>query len=79
MVKELSLNEQLFNAVTALTIANDQYLVRKAQADSARHEEAQAFRNVNLAQSHFDALVAQVKKSAPRETSWRRSPGEAAS
>lgn len=36
----------------------------------------EAMKRVVEAQRHFDALVAEVKKSAPRETDWRRPVGQ---
>lgn len=76
--KTPSLNTQLANAVAAVAAAQD-YLERMSTlAASARRDETDALNKVNEAQRHFDALVAEVKKSAPRDTDWRRPRGEAA-
>lgn len=70
--KTPSLNTQLANAVAAVASAQD-YLLRMTElTDSARRNETDARNRVNEAQKHFDALVALVKKSAPRDTDWRR-------
>ena len=73
--KTPSLNTQLANAVAAVASAQD-YLNRMAElTGAARRNETNALNKVNEAQRHFDALVAEVKKSAPRETEWRRPVG----
>jgi hypothetical protein len=66
-----NLNTQMANAIAAVATAQD-YLdrMRKATAQ-ARREEAIAVNRVNDAQRNFDALVAEVKKSAPIETHWQ--------
>lgn len=70
--KTPSLNTQLANAVAAVASAQD-HLARMTQLVSeARNKETDALNRVNEAQRHFDALVAEVKKSAPRDTDWRR-------
>jgi len=67
-----SLDVQLSNAVAALAQAQD-YLTRaRVQVSRARSEETAAINRVNEAQRHFDALVAEVKKTAPSDTDWRR-------
>ena len=67
-----SLNTQLANAVAAVASAQD-YLARMCELTAcARRNETDARDKVNEAQKHFDALVAQVKKSAPRDTDWTR-------
>lgn len=71
-----NLNTQLANAVAAVASAQD-YLARMRELTaSARREETDALNKVNEAQRHFDELVAMVKKSAPRESDWRRPKGE---
>ncbi len=68
----LSLNTQLANAVAAVASAQD-YLHRMSDLTAAaRRNETDALNKVNEAQRYFDALVAEVKKSAPRDTDWRR-------
>jgi len=42
---------------------------------NTQHNETDALNRVNEAQKHFDSLVAQVKKSAPRGSDWRSLPG----
>jgi chemotaxis regulatin CheY-phosphate phosphatase CheZ len=70
--KTPSLNTQLANAVADIARAQDN-LERVAQlASEACKRETEALNEVNKAQKHFDALVAEVKKSAPRDTNWRR-------
>lgn len=70
--KTPSLNTQLANAVAAVASAQD-HLVRMTQfVSEARNKETDALNRVNEVQRHFDALVAEVKKSAPRDTDWRR-------
>lgn len=70
-----SLNHQLSDAVSEVATAHD-YLnrMRDLHARSLR-DETDAFNRVREAQQKFDALVAEVKKSAPRDTDWKRSPG----
>ena len=73
--KSPSLNTQLANAVAAVAQAQD-YLHRMQELTAAaRRNECDALNKVNEAQRHFDALVAEVKKSAPRDTDWRRPVG----
>ena len=70
--KSPSLNTQIANAVAAVASAQD-YLTRMTDLTrAASHNETDARNKANEAQRHFDALVAQVKKSAPRDTEWRR-------
>ena len=70
-----SLNTQLANAVAAVASAQD-YLARMEQLTATAQRQESAARNkVNEAQRNFDALVAEVKKSAPSDTDWRRSVG----
>jgi hypothetical protein len=70
--KTPALNTQLADAVAAVASAQD-YLRRMEQLTaSARRDETDARNRVNEAQRHFDALVAEVKKSAPRDTDWKR-------
>lgn len=69
---EGSLNTQLANAVAAVAVANDRLAHMRSLADQARREETTALNNANEAQRHFDELVALVKKSAPRDTGWKR-------
>jgi uncharacterized protein with PIN domain len=79
--KTPSLNTQLANAVAAVASAQDHLEQMCARTRTAEREETAARNKVNEAQKHFDALVAMVKKSAPRDTDWRRpqaSGGEAA-
>jgi beta-lactamase regulating signal transducer with metallopeptidase domain len=70
-----SLNTQLANAVAAVATAQDNLQRMTEIANSARREETDARNRVNEAQKHFDALVAEVKKSAPRDTCWRQPVG----
>lgn len=67
-----SLNTQLANAVAAVASAQDHLASMRELTAHARRNETHALNKVNEAQRHFDALVAEVKKSAPRETDWRR-------
>lgn len=73
--KTPSLNTQLANAVAAVASAQDYYRRMHELANQARRDESAALNKVNEAQRHFDALVAEVKKSAPRDTDWRRPIG----
>lgn len=73
--KTLSLNTQLANAVAALASAQDYYRRMHDLANQARREETAALNKVNEAQRHFDALVVEVRKSAPLDTDWRRPVG----
>ena len=73
-----SLNTQLANAVAAVASAQDHLDRMRELTGHARSNEADALNKVNEAQRHFDALVAEVKKSAPRETDWRRPIGQPA-
>ena len=69
--KTPSLNTQLANAVAAVATAQD-YLNRMTMlVETAHRDETNAINKVNEAQKHFDALVAEVQKSAPRGTGWR--------
>lgn len=73
--KSPSLNTQLANAVAEVAAAQDQLAIMSDRMDRARREESIARNNVNAAQQHFDKLVAEVKKSAPRDTEWKRPLG----
>jgi hypothetical protein len=73
--KSPSLNTQLANAVAAVASAQDYYHRMHELANQAHREETAALNKVNEAQRHFDALVVEVKKSAPRDTDWRRPAG----
>lgn len=66
-----SLNTQLANAVAAVASAQDYFLRMRELTAQAQRNETDALNKVNQAQRHFDALVAEVKKSAPRDTDWR--------
>ena len=70
--KTPSLNTQLANAVAAVASAQDQLELMRDRTATARRNETDAWNKVNEAQKHFDALVAEVKKSAPRDTEWKR-------
>ena len=70
--KSPSLNTQLANAVAAVASAQDYLRLKTELTDAARRNETEARNKVNEAQKHFDDLVAMVKKSAPRDTDWRR-------
>jgi len=70
-----SLNTQLANAVAAVASAQDYFLRMAELTGVAQRNETDALNKVNEAQRHFDALVAEVKKSAPLKTDWRRSRG----
>lgn len=73
--KTPSLNTQLANAVASIATAQD-YLNRMREfREIAEKNETAARNDVNQAQRHFDALVAEVKKSAPPDTDWRRPIG----
>lgn len=67
-----SLNTQLGNAVAAVAQAQDHLETMKLRTAEAHKNECDAINRVNEAQRHFDALVAEVKKSAPRDTDWFR-------
>lgn len=73
--KSPSLNTQLANAVAAVASAQDQLRIMRDRLALAQREETDAINKVNEAQKLFDALVAEVKKSAPRDTDWKRMPG----
>ncbi len=74
-VAEMSLNMRLANAVSAVSAAQD-YLRRMEELTShARHNETDARNRVNKEQKAFDELVALVKKTAPRDTEWKRPIG----
>ena len=70
-----SLNTQLANAVAAVASAQDYLLRMRELTEGARRNETDALNKVNEAQRHFDALVETVKKSAPRDTDWRKTAG----
>ena len=73
--KTPSLNTQLANAVADVAKAQDQLRHMSERVATASRDENDALNRVNEAQRHFDALVAEVKKSAPRDTDWRRPVG----
>lgn len=73
-----SVNTQLANAVAACAVANDRLAVVRERLSQAYREESAAINAVNEAQKHFDELVALVKKSAPRDTDWKRPVGQPA-
>lgn len=70
--KTPSLNTQLANAVADVAKAQDHLKRMTDRSAAARREEVDAINKVNEAQRHFDALVAEAKKTAPRDTDWRR-------
>ena len=70
-----SLYTQLANAFAAVASAQDHLRNMSDRVAGARSDECAALNKVNEAQRHFDALVAEVKKSAPRDTDWRRPVG----
>ena len=70
-----NLNTQLANAVAAVARAQDHLQLMQDQVARARREECAALNKANDAQRHFDALVALVKKSALKDTDWRRPAG----
>jgi len=72
--KTPDLNTQFYNSVAALAKANDNLRHMQELTNKARREETDALNRVNEAQRLFDALVAELKKSAPRDTDWRRPP-----
>ena len=75
--KTPSLNMQLANAAAAIADAQD-YFQRMAQLTAiARNKETDALNKLNDAQKNFDALVAELKKSAPRDTDWKRNDAKA--
>ena len=67
-----SLNTQLADAVAAIACAQDRFAQMQELTTRARREENDALSKVNEAQFHFDALVAEVKKSAPKESDWKQ-------
>ena len=73
--KNQSLNTQLANAVADVAAAQDRLCRMSAEAERAHREECAAMNAVNEAQKRFDALVSEVKKSAPRNSDWRRPVG----
>ena len=73
--KTPSLNTQLANAVADVAKAQDHLRHMSERVATASRDENDALNRVNEAQRHFDALVAEVKKSAPRDTDWRRPVG----
>lgn len=70
-----SLNTQLFNAVAAVAAANDRHARMREMTAQALREETAALNALNEAQARFDGLVAEVKKSAPRDSDWKRPRG----
>ena len=73
--KTPALNTQLADAIAAVARAQDHLQHMSERVATARRDETDALNKVNEAQRHFDALVAEVKKSAPRDTDWRRPVG----
>lgn len=73
--KTPSLNTQLANAVADVAKAQDHLSHMSERVATARRDENDALNRVNEAQRHFDALVAEVKKTAPRDTEWRQPVG----
>jgi len=76
--KTPSLNTQLANAVAEVARAQDHLRHMSDRVALARRDETDALNKANEAQRFFDALVAEVKKSAPRDTDWRRPAGQPA-
>ena len=69
-----SLSTKIANAVASVENAHD-HLARVSElADAARRDETSARNLVNEAQRTLDALVAEVRNSAPRDTDWWRRP-----
>lgn len=68
--KSPSLNAQLANAVAAIACAQDTLVQMAERTRHAQQAESDARSKVNELQKHFDALVAEVRKSAPLGSSW---------
>jgi hypothetical protein len=70
-----SLNTQLANAVADVAFAQDRLQRMQELTAEARRNECAALNRVNEAQRNFDLLVAEVRKSALRDTNWRQPVG----
>ncbi len=60
---------------TDLEQAGKSYESARQRASMARNEEADARNKLNQAQKAFDAAVAEMKKQAPCDSDWKRTPG----
>lgn len=69
-----SLSTKIANAVASVENAHDHLERMSELADAARRDETSARNLVNEAQRNLDALVAEVRNSAPRDTDWWRRP-----
>jgi hypothetical protein len=67
-----TMGERFATAVAELTDAQAHLERMRLITSEARNNECNALNKANEAQKRFDALVAEAKKSAPRETEWRR-------
>jgi hypothetical protein len=69
-----NLQQRLAQAIADLEDLQCNLTARQSEAAQARNRETDALNAVNCAQKHFDALVAEMKKSAPQSTDWKRQP-----
>ena len=67
-----SLNKLLDEAICAFANATDQHRFAREAAASARSHETYCLNSVNEAQKNIDALIATLKKEAPRDSDWHR-------
>lgn len=63
----------LEQAAEKVRLAQDNYDDAKDKAEHARRRETSAFNALNDAQKEFDAVVAQMREGAPRDSDWAKS------
>lgn len=70
----MSLEEQMSDAVRELEDAASAHAEAARRAAVARGDETTCLNRLNNAQRQIDDIIGKLKKQAPRDTDWRRSP-----
>ncbi len=71
-MSERDFNAELSMASQALKECHTRYKLASEETSRVRSEECSALNAVNAAQKQFDAIVAEMKKQAPRDSDWKR-------
>ena len=71
----MSINSDMNQAIIDLDTAIQRHAMARKRESEARNETCAAINRVNDAQKRVDALVAELKKLAPRDSDWNRPQG----
>ena len=69
------MTDPLAEAAQALSEATDSYNRTDQRYREASSDRTNAANRLNEAQKKFDAVIADMKKSAPRDSDWNRPKG----